>query len=52
MSVTSCPPWYNWYQLASKLKIVHISGSNQLKMIKAILAYFPEKAEHDQLNHQ
>ena len=29
MSATSCAPWYNWNQLASKLKTVHISGSNQ-----------------------
>ena len=29
MSVTSGAPWYNWNHLASKLKTVYISGSNQ-----------------------
>ena len=32
MSVTSCAPSYNWNQLAFKLKIVNISGSNQYKI--------------------
>ena len=35
MSATSCAPWYNWNQVASKLKTLHIHWKQSTKIIIA-----------------